>query len=85
MYVDTSNTTVARLTVSAIARRLGCLPADVTALFYKTRLFHSPLAPLVGNRRMIDPQLLPEIEALLREQGRIPDAVADDTETPAAP
>jgi hypothetical protein len=59
------------LTVSEAARRLpGARPKDISDLLYLRRL-SCARCPLVGGRRMIPLDYLPEIETLLRSAGRL--------------
>ena len=65
------------MTVSDVARELsGRLgmdvgPRDITDLFYK-RLLRDDLCPVVGGRRLIPRDYLPEILDVLRARGVIP-------------
>jgi hypothetical protein len=52
-------------------------PQDITDLFYK-RLLPDERCPILGGRRLIPRDLVPVIEAKLRERGLIkPDGGAD--------
>ena len=54
--------------ISEIARRLGIPPRLISDLFYARKL-DERRCPLVGNRRVIPLDYLPEIEAALRKAG----------------
>jgi hypothetical protein len=58
---------MSRLIVSEVARRLGVRPRDISDLFYQRRLTDK-VCPVVGGRRLIPLNYLPEIEAALRER-----------------
>ena len=58
------------LIVSEVARRLGARPKDISDLFYLRRLDGSR-CPIVGGRRLIPVEYLPEIERALRQCGRL--------------
>ena len=59
-------------TVSDAARRIpGARPKDISDLFYLRKLDDAK-CPVVGGRRLIPPDYLPEIEAALRNAGRLP-------------
>jgi hypothetical protein len=58
------------LTVSEAARRLGARPRDITDLFYR-RFLRDDLCPIVGDRRLIPEDYLPQITAALRRKGRL--------------
>jgi hypothetical protein len=63
---------MAYLIVSEAARRIpGAKPKDISDLFYLRKL-DDQRCPIVGGRRMIPPDYLPEIEAILRAAGRLP-------------
>jgi hypothetical protein len=59
------------LTVSQAARRWGVAPRAISDLFYARRLDDSR-CPIVGGRRLIPVDYLPEIEAALRKAGHLP-------------
>jgi hypothetical protein len=60
------------LIVSEVARRIpGARPKDISDLFYQRRL-DDRRCPIVGGRRLIPIDYLPEIEAALRKAGRLP-------------
>jgi hypothetical protein len=68
-------------TVSDAARRIpGARPKDISSLFYLRKL-DDALCPVVGGRRLIPPDYLPQIEEALRQAGRLPEQV----EGPCAP
>jgi hypothetical protein len=59
------------LTVSETARRIpGARPKDISDLLYLRRL-SCARCPLVGGRRMIPLDYVPEVEAALRRAGRL--------------
>ena len=58
------------LTVSEAARQIGARPRDITDLFYR-RLLRDDLCPIVGDRRLIPQDYLPQIAAALRRKGRL--------------
>jgi hypothetical protein len=59
------------LTVSEAARRIpGARPKDISDLLYLRRL-SCERCPLVGGRRMIPLDYLPEIEAALQRAGHL--------------
>ena len=58
------------LAVSEAARVIGAKPRDVSNLFYRREL-RDDLCPLVGGRRVIPREYLPEIERVLRRAGKI--------------
>lgn len=51
------------------ARRLGAKPSDITNLFYQRQL-RDDLCPVIGGRRVIPVDYLPQILAMLRRRGR---------------
>ena len=55
------------LSISEVARRFGVRPRDISDLFYQRRL-SDEVCPVVGGRRLIPLDYLPEIEAALRER-----------------
>jgi hypothetical protein len=60
------------LIVSEVARRIaGARPKDISDLFYQRRL-DDLRCPIVGGRRLIPAEYVPEIEAVLRKAGRLP-------------
>jgi hypothetical protein len=61
--------------VSEVARRLGARPRHISALFYERRL-EDERCPIVGGRRLIPEDYIPEIEAALREAGRLLESAA---------
>jgi hypothetical protein len=60
-------------TVSQAARRWGIAPRLISDLFYSRRLDDSR-CPILGGRRLIPDDYLPEIEAALRRAGHIASA-----------
>jgi len=66
------------LTVSDVARELGgrfgvvIRPRDVSDLFY-TRVLEDASCPILGGRRVIAREFLPEIERVLLERGILHD------------
>jgi hypothetical protein len=63
-----------QLIVSEVARRIpGAKPKDISDLFYQRRL-DDIRCPVVGGRRLIPEDYLPEIVAALRAAGRLPEA-----------
>lgn len=59
-----------RLIVSEVARRIGARPKDISDLFYLRRL-DDKKCPVVGGRRLIPVDYIPEIEKTLRQFGRL--------------
>jgi hypothetical protein len=55
------------LSISEAARRLGARPREISDLFYQRRPSDKH-CPVVGGRRLIPLEYLPEIEAALRER-----------------
>jgi hypothetical protein len=63
-------TTMRHLIVSEAARRTrGARPKDISDMFYLRKLDDARW-PIVGGRRLIPDDYLPEIEAALRAAGR---------------
>ena len=58
------------LSVSEAARRWGIPPRLLSDLFYARRL-DDRRCPIVGGRRLIPEDYLPEIEAVLRRTGHL--------------
>jgi hypothetical protein len=59
------------LIVSEAARRIpGARPKDISDLFYLRKL-DDARCPIVGGRRLIPHDYLPQIEAALRAAGRL--------------
>jgi hypothetical protein len=59
------------ITVSDVARRIpGARPKDISDLFYQRRL-DDYRCPVIGGRRLIPPDYIPEIESALRQAGRL--------------
>lgn len=59
--------------ISEVARQLGAKPRDITLAFYARRL-DDRRCPVIGGRRVIPADYVPEIEATLRSQGRLQEA-----------
>jgi len=58
-----------QLTVSEAARRIpGARPKDISDLLYRRRL-DDARCPIVGGRRLIPLDYLPDVERALREAG----------------
>ncbi len=57
-----------QLSVSDVARRLDVRPAQITQLFYERRV-RDDLAPIIGGRRLIRPDLVDVIAMELRRKG----------------
>ncbi len=57
-------------TVSQAARRWGITPRLISDLFYSRRLDDSR-CPIIGGRRLIPEDYLPEIEVILRKAGHL--------------
>jgi hypothetical protein len=60
--------------VSQVARRCGVPPRVISDLFYARRL-DDRRCPIVAGRRLIPSDYLPEIEAILRSAGHLPQQV----------
>jgi hypothetical protein len=57
--------------VSEASRRIpGSCPKDISVLFYLRKL-DDARCPIVGGRRLIPEDYLPEIERALREAGKL--------------
>ena len=56
------------LSVGDVARMLGVRPSQITALFYERRI-RDDIAPIVGGRRIIPPELVDVIAIELRRKG----------------
>jgi hypothetical protein len=59
------------VTVSEAARRIGAKPRDISDLFYARRL-DDARCPVIGGRRLIPVDYLPELEAALRGARKLP-------------
>ena len=59
-----------QMSVSEAARRLGAKPKDISDLFYQRRL-DDERCPVIAGRRLIPEDYLAEIEAVLRQVGRL--------------
>jgi hypothetical protein len=57
-------------TVSEVARRWGIAPRHISDLFYSRRL-DDARCPIIGGRRLIPEDYLPEIEIILRRSGHL--------------
>jgi hypothetical protein len=64
---------VQHFTVSDVARQKGVAPRIISDLFYARRLDDSR-CPIVGGRRLIPADYLPELERVLREAGHLAEA-----------
>jgi hypothetical protein len=72
MTAANKETPMQRLIVSEVARRLpGVRPKDISDLFYQRKL-DDTICPVVGGRRLIPEDYVPEIVAALRAAGRLP-------------
>jgi hypothetical protein len=58
------------LIVSEAARRIGAKPRDISTAFYERKL-DDARCPIIGGRRLIPEDYLPEIAKTLREMGRL--------------
>jgi hypothetical protein len=58
------------LIVSEVARRIGANPKDISDAFYQRKLDDNR-CPIVGGRRLIPEDYVPEIESILRRLGRL--------------
>src|SRR5262245_26191499 len=67
MRFSMPNDTTGTLTVSEVARRLGCRPRDISAVFYDRELSDAA-CPIIGGRRRIPTALIPAIEAALAKR-----------------
>lgn len=56
---------------SEIARKHGIAPRLISDLFYARKLDENR-CPIVGGRRVIPLEYVPEVERALRDAGRIP-------------
>jgi hypothetical protein len=63
------------LSVSAVARRIGANPRDISDLFYSRKL-RDDLCPVVGGRRTIPANYIELIRAALKRAGRPVNEVA---------
>jgi len=67
---------ITHLIVSEAARRIpGARPKDISDLLYRRKLDDSR-CPIVGGRRLIPEDYLPEIERVLREAGYLREEAA---------
>jgi len=58
------------LSVSDVARQIGANPKEISDLFYQRKL-DGERCPIVGGRRLIPKDYLPEIEIKFRTIGRL--------------
>lgn len=61
-------------TVGEVARPFGIAPRVISDLFYSHHL-DNQRCPVVGGRRIIPVEYVPQIEAVLRERGLIGEGV----------
>ena len=66
------------VSVSDVARRLGVEPRRISDLFYARQLCDIR-SPIVAGRRLIRESYIPEIEAVLRQQGYLTNRPAEET------
>jgi hypothetical protein len=72
------------LIVSEVARRIrGALPKDISDLFCQRKL-DDARCPIVGGRRLIPEDYVPQIEAALRAAGRLPKDLAEEPNSAVA-
>ena len=57
-------------TVSELARQKGVAPRVISDLFYARRL-DDGRCPIIGGRRLIPSDYVPEVERVLREAGHL--------------
>ena len=62
---------VTHVTVSDVGRRYGVPPRVISDLFYGRKL-DDQRCPIIGGRRLIPIDYLPEVEAALRRAGHLP-------------
>ena len=62
-------------TITELARRWGCPPRVLSDAFYGRHLDESRVL-LVGGRRLIPDEYVPEVRAKLIELGKLPEAEA---------
>ena len=62
---------MAHLIVSEVARRLGARPKDISDLFYRREL-DDFRCPVIGGRRLIPEDYIPQIQSALRRFGKLP-------------
>jgi hypothetical protein len=67
--------TVKVLSISEVGRLLGANPRHISTAFYCRKLDDNR-CPIVGGRRIIPEDYLPEIEAVLRKAGQLPEQVS---------
>jgi hypothetical protein len=56
--------------VSEVAKQIGANPKDISDLFYQRKLDVSR-CPIVGGRRLIPEDYIPEIKGILEATGRL--------------
>ena len=66
------------VTVSEVARERGIPPRILSDLFYARKLSDSR-CPIIGGRRMIPADYLPELDRILGEAGKLPNRQVADT------
>ena len=60
-----------QFTVSDVGRRFGVPPRVISDLFYARKL-DDRSCPIIGGRRLIPSEYLPEVEAALQRAGQLP-------------
>ncbi len=58
------------LSVSELAREIGCRPRDISDAFY-SRVLDDSRCPLVAGRRLVPRDYVPEVQRVLGERGRL--------------
>jgi hypothetical protein len=62
------------LSIGEAARRIGARPKDLSDAFYLRKL-DTERCPVVGGRRLIPEDYLPEMEQILRQAGKLQPAL----------
>lgn len=62
---------MAVISISDLARELGCRPRDISDAFY-ARLLDESQCPSVAGRRLIPREYVPTIKRVLTERGKLP-------------